>query len=300
MGDKRCTPDEAVARLSSGMTIGIGGWGARRKPMALIRALLRSDLDDLTIASFGGPDVGLLCAAGKVSKVIFAFVSLDAIPLEPHFRAARQSGAVAAEEYDEGQFLLALQAAAWHTPFLPTRVGLGSDVAAHNPRLGTITSPFAGPDGGPPEELVAVPALELDAALVHYNLGDARGNAAFTGPDQYFDDLMLEAAGTGARIVSVERVVPTSELRAGAGCEHRLRVNRMMVDAVVEAPNGAHPTSCDPDYATDEAAVAAYAASAKSDEAWAAWRTEWLDLPDEAAYQAKLHATRSGGNGDAE
>ncbi|HET8929224.1 MAG TPA: CoA-transferase [Acidimicrobiales bacterium] len=289
MADKRCTPDEAVARLKSGMTIGIGGWGARRKPMSLVRALLRSDIEDLTIASFGGPDVGMLCAAGKVSKVVYAFVSLDSIPLEPHFRAARQSGAVAAEEYDEGQFLLALQAAAWHTPFLPTRVGLGSDVAAHNPRLATVTSPFAGADGAPPEELIAVPALELDAALVHYNVGDARGNAGFTGPDQYFDDLLLEAASTGGRIVSVERVVSTAELRDTAGCEHRLRVNRMMVDAVVEAPNGAHPTSCDPDYATDELAIAGYAASAKSPEAWDAYRDEWLAFPDEATYQARLH-----------
>jgi glutaconate CoA-transferase subunit A len=290
MADKRCSPDEAVTRLKSGMTIGIGGWGARRKPMSLIRALLRTDIDDLTIASFGGPDVGMLCAAGKVAKVVFAFVSLDAIPLEPHFRAARQSGTVAAEEYDEGQFLLALQAAAWRVPFLPTRVGLGSDVMAHNPRLGMVTSPFPSPDGSAAEELVAVPALELDAALVHYNVGDARGNAAYTGPDPYFDDLMLEAASTGGRIVSVENVVPTAELRSTAGCEHRLRVNRLMVDAVVEAPNGAHPTSCDPDYGTDEAAVAAYAATAKSPDAWQAYRDAWLTLPDEAAYQSAVQA----------
>ncbi|MBS1846890.1 MAG: CoA transferase subunit A [Actinobacteria bacterium] len=294
MADKRCTADDVVARLESGMTIGIGGWGARRKPMSIVRAILRSDLTDLTVASFGGPDVGMLCAAGKVTKVVFAFVSLDTIPLEPHFRAARQSGAVAAEEYDEGQFLLALQAAAWRVPFLPTRVGLGSDVGAHNPRLATVTSPFPGPGGLPAEELIAVPALELDAALVHYNVGDARGNAAFTGPDQYFDDLMLEAAPTGGRFVSVERIVPTAELRASAGCDHRLRINRMMVDGVVEAPNGAHPTSCDPDYGTDEAAIAAYAATAKSAEAWDSYRQEWLTLPDETAYQSKLRATREG------
>ncbi len=291
MADKRRSPDEAVAGLESGMTIGIGGWGARRKPMALIRALVRSDIDDLTIATFGGPDVGMLCAAGKVSKVIFAFVSLDAIPLEPHFRAARQSGAVAAEEYDEGQFLLALQAAAWNTPFLPTRVGLGTDVAAHNPRLGTVTSPFPSPGGGEPEELIAVPALHLDAALVHYNVADERGNAAFTGPDQYFDDLMLEAAAPGGRIVSTERVVPTAELRGTAGCEHRMRINRMMVDTVVEVPGGAHPTSCDPDYPVDEAAVAAYAATAKSPDGWEAYRAEWIDGLDEAAYQTKRSRT---------
>ncbi len=64
MADKRTTADAAVAPLADGMTIGIGGWGSRRKPMALIRALLRSPVKDLTVVSFAGPDLGMLCAAG--------------------------------------------------------------------------------------------------------------------------------------------------------------------------------------------------------------------------------------------
>src|SRR6266851_4196160 len=67
---KLMTADEVVAELRSSMTIGIGGWGSRRKPMSLVRAILKSDLKDLTIVSFGGPDVGMLCAAGKATKVI--------------------------------------------------------------------------------------------------------------------------------------------------------------------------------------------------------------------------------------
>ena len=86
------------------MTIGIGGWGSRRKPMSLVRAILRSDLKDLTVVSYGGPDVGLLCAAGKVRKLVYGFVSLDSIPLEPHFRAAREAGRIEATELDEGMF----------------------------------------------------------------------------------------------------------------------------------------------------------------------------------------------------
>ena len=110
--------------------------------------------------SYGGPDVGLLCATGKVTKVVYAFVSLDSIPLEPHFRVARQTGAVSTLELDEGMFLLGLQAAAWRVPFLPTRVGLGSDVLDRQPEIRTVVSPY---DDG--EELVAAPALRLDAAL---------------------------------------------------------------------------------------------------------------------------------------
>ena len=91
MTDKRMTEAEVVAELRDGMTLGIGGWGSRRKPMSLVRAILRSSLKDLTVVSYGGPDVGLLCAAGKVKKLVYGFVSLDSIPLEPHFRAAKQS-----------------------------------------------------------------------------------------------------------------------------------------------------------------------------------------------------------------
>ena len=71
------TEDDAVAELRDGMTVGIGGWGSRRKPMSIIREILRSPVRDLTVVSYGGPDVGMLCAAGKVKKVVYGFVSLD-------------------------------------------------------------------------------------------------------------------------------------------------------------------------------------------------------------------------------
>jgi glutaconate CoA-transferase subunit A len=277
--DKRCTEDEAVAQLRSGMTVGFGGWGSRRKPMSVVRAILRSDVTDLTVVSWGGPDVGILCAAGKVRRLVYAFVSLDSIPLEPHFRAARQGGAIEDEPYDEGMFLLGLQAAAWRVPFLPTRVGLGSDILRDNDRVRMVTSPF---DDG--EELVAVPALTMDAAFVHMNRADARGNGQYLGPDPYMDDLFLGAAQL--RFLSTERIVPTAQL-AEEGPPQSLLISRLHVDGVIEAPNGAHFTSCDPDYGRDEAFQKQYAASAKSPEAWADFRAAWLDL-SEADYQAKL------------
>ena len=276
---KVLTEDEVVERLESGMTIGIGGWAARRKPMSIVRAILRSDLTDLTIASYGGPDVGMLCAAGKVKALVSAFVSTDSVPLEPHYRVARQSGAVHERPMDEGMFLLALQAAAWRVPFLPTRVGLGSDLFRDDPHLRLVTSPY---DDG--EELVAVPALHLDAAIVHLNRADERGNAAFLGPDLYFDDLLLEAAATG--YVSCERLVTTEELAAEAPL-HAMRTNRMFVTGVVEAPNGAHPTSCVPDHDVDDAFLSTYAGSAKGAEAWEEFRSTYLH-GTEADYQAAI------------
>jgi glutaconate CoA-transferase subunit A len=277
--DKRVTIDDVVGEVRDGMTVGIGGWGSRRKPMAIVRALLRSPVKDLTVVAYGGPEVGMLCRAGKVRRVVYSFVSLDSIALEPHFRNARQAGAVQTTELDEGMFLLGLQAAAWRVPFLPTRVGLGSDVLRLNPALQLIRSPYA--DG---EELVAMPALELDVALIHMHRGDQGGTGQFLGVDPYFDDLFCMAARK--RFMSVEQIVDTEEfLRLGP--PQSIRINRLMTDGVVETPHGAHFTECVPDYPRDEAFQREYAATAKSDEAWNEFRATYIDVT-EAEYQVAI------------
>ncbi|NQW63121.1 MAG: CoA transferase subunit A [Deltaproteobacteria bacterium] len=278
MADKRMTEEQVVAQLESGMTIGIGGWGSRRKPMSLVAAIARSNLRDLTIVCYGGPDLGLLCATGKVKRAIYGFVSLDTIPLEPHFRAARQKGALEASEIDEGMLQWGLYAAALRLPFLPTRAGLGSDVMKVNPWLKTVASPYDAD-----ETLVAMPALHLDAALVHMNLADEQGNTAFLGPDPYFDDLFCMAAER--RFVSCERIVSAAELATSP--LQSLRVQRWMVDGVVEAPRGAHFTECLPDYGRDEAFMKEYAASAKSPEAWTAFYDRYIAV-DHKGYLAAM------------
>lgn len=267
--DKRMTAGEVVSTLSDGMTIGIGGWGSRRKPMALVRAILRSGLKDLTVVSYGGPDLGLLCAAGKVRKAVYGFVSLDSIAYDPYFRKARESGAIEVREFDEGMLQTGLRAAAHRLPFLPIRAGLGSDVLTLDPSLRTVRSPYE--DG---EELVAMPALPLDVALVHLNRADRRGNARYLGPDPYFDDLFCLAADK--RYVSCEAVVDDI---ADGGPPQTLLLNRMMVDGVVETPRGAHFTSCVPDYGRDEKFQETYAAGE-----WESFADRYLS-GDEAAYQ---------------
>ena len=284
---KVITEDQAIASLESGMTIGIGGWGSRRKPMSLVRALLRSDVSDLTVVSYGGPDVGLLCAAGKVRRLVYGFVSLDSIALEPHFRAARQAGTIAEPvEYDEGMLQWGLYAGSLRLPFLPTRAGLGSGVMDVNPSLKTVKSPYA--DG---EELLAVPAIRLDAAFVHMNRADVRGNAQYLGPDLYFDDLFLGACEPGRRFVSAERIIPTEDLLK-EGTFHTLRINRAMVDGVIHAPNGAHFTTCEPDYGRDEAFQKAYVDAARDAESWKAFSDRFLS-GDESAYQSAVTTWRA-------
>ncbi|MGV2495156.1 CoA transferase subunit A [Pelagerythrobacter aerophilus] len=276
--DKTMDAAAVISRLRSGMTLGIGGWGPRRKPMALVREILRSDLKDLTVVSYGGPDVGMLCAAGKVKKLIFAFVSLDEIPLEPWFRKSREAGAIEVLELDEGMFQWGLKAAAYSVPFLPTRVGLGTDLLELG-GLETVTSPYG--DG---EVLVAMPALKLDAVLIHVHRADRRGNVQALGPDTYYDEWFAKAADEC--FVSCEELVDAME----ASYPQDVRANlfeRCFVTGVAETPGGAHPTTMPPAYGWDMGWLKKYAAAAKDPGDWSAV-AEWAVGASEADYLATV------------
>ncbi|MDO9489655.1 MAG: CoA-transferase [Sphingomonadaceae bacterium] len=264
--------DAAISGLSSGMTLGIGGWATRRKPMALARAIARSPLTDLTVVAYGGPEIGLLAATGKLKKLIFGFVSMDHFPLEPHFRAARQAGTLEVLELDEGLVHWGLRAAAMRMPFLPSRIGVGTSIV-EQPGLKMVRSPY---DDG--EQFLAMPALKLDAALIHVNRADKAGNCTILATDPFFDELMARAANKV--IIQAEQIVDTDAL----GFPEQLRFQpfeRSVVTQVVHAPYGAHPTAGGFDYGIDLAHLKAYSASAG--EGWDDYRTRYVEV-DPAAY----------------
>jgi len=276
--NKELNATDVVARIESGMTVGIGGWGPRRKPMSLVRELVRSDVKDLTVVAYGGPEVGMLCAAGKVKKLVYGFVTMDAIPLEPNFRKAREAGAIEVMELDEGMFQWGLRAAGMRMSFLPTRCGLGTDVLARNPELKTVQSPY---DDG--EVYVAMPALKLDVALLHVNEADRLGNTLTRSADPLFDDLFARAATQC--FVSTERLVDRLSLD-----EQSARFNqfeRYLVTGVVHAPCGAHPTYNGPDYGWDLEHLKRYNASAADAGGWPAYVDEFI-AGGEAAYLERV------------
>lgn len=259
---------EVASLFRDGMTVGIGGWGSRRKPMMLLRELVRSGVRDLTVVSFGGPDVGILCATGQAGRVVHGFVSLDSIPIDPHFAAARREGRVSTTELDEAMLVAGLRAASRRLPFEVLRNGIGSDAVAMNPGIRTIVSPYA--DG---ETLVAMPAIPLDMALLHVEQADAVGNAQCLGPDPFFDELFARAAAM--TLVSAERIVTTAELAA----QHpsTLILNRSETDHVVEAQRGAGFTALLPEYARDEQVQRIYADSAASPSEWTEFLAAFLE-----------------------
>ncbi|AXY03686.1 CoA transferase subunit A (plasmid) [Vibrio alfacsensis] len=281
--NKEMTIQQMVDALEDGMTIGIGGWGPRRKPMALIRAILNSDVKDLTVVAYGGADVGMLCAAGKVKKLIFAFVSLDFIPLEPYFRQARQSGELEVMEIDEGMMLLGLRAAAWGCPYIPTALGLGTDVLTVNPELKCIDSPYDD------KEWVAMPALKLDVALVHVDRADRRGVCQIKGPDHYMDDWFTRAADK--TFVSCEEIVDSSEFYSEEESRYVLW-ERSQTTGVIEIPGGAHPTSCAPLYGFDTAHFKEYSAFAR-DGGFDGYYSKYIQDLDEQGYQTQVGGLES-------
>ena len=278
MANKQMSAAAAVAQIEDGMTVGIGGWGPRRKPMALVREILRSPLKDLTVVAYGGADVGMLCAAGKVRKLVFAFVSLDFIPLEPYFRIARQSGALEVMEIDEGMLMLGLKAAGMRVPYIPTRVGLGTDVLRRNPGLRLVGSPYDDRDW------VAMPALPLDVALLHVDRADVRGVCQVKGPDLYMDELFARAARQ--TFVSCDELVDSSFFESSDEARH-VFWERAHTTGVVHLPGGAHPSSCAPLYGFDVKHFKEYAASAKEAGGWEQYAERYVQC-GEAEYLARM------------
>jgi glutaconate CoA-transferase subunit A len=257
--------EEVGDAVPAGATVAVGGSALSRKPLALVRALAARGAGDYTlVVDVGGPDVDLLLGVNKVRKVIYAFVGFEIMGLAPHFRRARESGAAQFEEWSEYTVMAGLDAAVKQVPFLPTRAALGTDVLTVNPAFRLIQDPFGG------ETLVAVPALKPDVALVHVNLADAAGNGVILG-DGHVDALCAKAARH--TILSAERIVSSDEIRRYG---RHLQIPRIYVDAVVEAPWGAHFTGCAPEYRPDLVHLREYLAAARDPERWAAYVTRYV------------------------
>lgn len=250
-------PLTAVAdEIRSGDTIALGGGGLVRKPMALVEALVRSPVTDLTVVTvLGGPDVDLLLGAGRVKRLIYAYVGFDVAGLAPNFRRARETGTVEFIECSEYIVIAALEATVKGIPFMPVRSGLGSDLLRINPYLREFTSPL---DGG--EKLVAVRAIQPDVALLHVNGADPTGYGQIPG-DHLLDPLCARAARK--TIMSAEKVIETKDLEAGFRDTAILRV---WSTKVVDAPGGAGFTSCYPDYPVDLARVQDYLRAAATED----------------------------------
>jgi glutaconate CoA-transferase, subunit A len=238
---------DLVSQIHSGSSMVIGGWGQIRKPMAILREIVRTGKKDLTVMSFAGIDVDLMIGANAVKKVIYPFAGFEVATVTlGNFRRARQECVIDFVDLSENMFTSGFKAAAERLPFYPTRAGLGSDILEMHPDIQLFESPYTG------ETLVAMYALEPDIALIHVNAADKYGNCQILG-DPFFDYLFVKAA---KRVfVSCEKIVDTE--RINEKFQH-VMIHPPWVSGIVELPYGAHPGLCYPDYRVDQAHVAEY------------------------------------------
>lgn len=276
MTDKIRSLEDAAEMVPDGATLAIGGLSMNVTPMAFVRALIRRRVKDLTlVAIVNGMAVDWLVAAGCVRRVVAGLVSFEGFGLAPAFRAAVQSGRVALEEYSEHLLIARCQAAAHRLPFVPTQAGLGTDVLALHPDTTRLeTDPATG------QPYVAATPLPIDIAVVHAHAADERGNVRVDPKLVWMDSEIVKAAAT--TIATVERIVPHREFTAAP---ERTAYPRFLIDAVVEVPWGAYPTSCFPSYTHDAEFFTAYTAASRDPDTFAAFFAERVtDPPTQAAF----------------
>lgn len=238
------TLEDVRQLLRDGTRIGLGGFWFVRNPTRLVEAVLDSGATDLEVVCFGGGlPLERLLRERRVSTLYFSFNSLDVLGPAPAFRQALESGKVKGVELTTLVMAKALRAAEENLPFLPIRGPEESAFVDGLYPLPPLESPVSG------DKLRAVPALPIDVTLVHATRGDTEGNVEIVGARGL--DLRLLGAAKH-RVVSVEALEPAFR---GPSRAHRSTVARFLIDHLVEAPGGALPSSCLPDYATDLAAI---------------------------------------------
>jgi glutaconate CoA-transferase subunit A len=242
---------EAAGWIRDGMTISIGGFLNSSHPMPIVRAIIRNGVKDLTVvgAASAGLEIDLLIGAGCVKTVIAPMISGESLaPIGPSFRSLAQRGELEVVELDEHMYYQGLRAAAELMPSLPWRGGIGTDYAKLNPRLKEFADPITG------ERLLAIPAIDIDVAILHAGAADPYGNVQHVGTG--FGDRAHHRAADKT-IVTVDKVIPNEEVRANP-----YRTSIAGVDAVVRAPYGSHPYASPGHYLEDAVHIREYVGAA--------------------------------------
>jgi len=248
---------ELPALIGAGESVALGGAWLSNHPMAAVRELIRGHVDGLhVIDSLASIDVDLLIGAGLVSELTFSMVSLEAFGLAPHFRKAVQEGTIRIKEVSGVALNVAIEAGARNLPFLPMRDIGGSELPERRPDFyAALQCPFTG------EALLGIRAQNPDVAIVHALRADSSGNCQYDGPLAIDPEL---ARAAGRVIVTCEEIVDGEAIRRQPDST---KIPSFLVDSVIEAPYGAHPTTHIPRYGFDGWAVMEYVEAYAADQA---------------------------------
>lgn len=276
------TTEERLATAVSqhvpdGSTVFLGGFG-HAVPSALVAEVLRQEKRDLTVTRSGcDVMVDMLIARGCARKVIFGWIGNPGFGLAHAFRRAFARGAIEVEEWTNFSLVMRLEAARLGLPFLPSRVLRAGDARVPLPALEDVRCPYTG------EVLAAIPALDVDVALVHAQRADADGNIQLWGVR---GDTATGALAARKVIATVEEVVDRSVITA---MPNLTIVPSDRVAAVIEVPFGAHPSYVHGHYLRDDDFYAQYDRVGRSEKDLEAFIAAWLAArADQAAYVSSI------------
>jgi glutaconate CoA-transferase, subunit A len=267
---------EAIARfVPDGATVALGTALEPAIPFAAGHELIRQGRRDLTLVGpISDSLFDQLIGAGCVARVCAAWVGNVSEGLGHCYRRATERGEprpVEVRDHSNFSISLALWAAAWGAPHIPTRSLLGSDIPTTNPDLVVA-------DGS-----VLVRPVRPDVTILHAQRADAEGHAHLWGPLG-----ISEEAGLAARrvIVCCEELVDAEVVLSDP---NRILLPETKVAAVVPEPGGAHPSPLQGHWRRDHAAYREYAERSRTAEGFREWLEEWvLAVPGRAAYLARV------------
>ncbi|HZM20594.1 MAG TPA: CoA-transferase [Anaerolineales bacterium] len=269
---------EAIAKYVNDGDIVYAAGFTHLIPFAAGHEMIRQGKKDLTLAR-ATPDLiyDMMVAAGCARKVIFSYMGNPGVGSLRIVRSALEQGKLEWEEYSHFGMITRLQAGASGLPFLPMNQTGGTDLENANPNIKRIPDPYGGKD------VIVVPALNPDVAIVHVQRADANGNAHLWG----IIGEQKEAAFAAKKVIlTAEEIVDESVIRSDP---NRTMIPGIVVSAVCHVPYACHPSYAQGYYDRDNEFYLAWDRISESADSVKAWIDEWVySVKDRDEYWGKL------------
>jgi glutaconate CoA-transferase subunit A len=247
-------------------------------PFAAGHEIIRQGRKNLTLAR-ATPDLiyDQMVAAGCAKKVIFSYMGNPGVGSLRIVRAAVESGQVTMEEYSHFGMISRLQAGATGMPFIPMNQTAATDLEKNNPNIKRVIDPYSG------KEVIVVPALNPDVAIIHVQRCDKNGNAHIWG----IIGEQKEAAFAAKHVIlSAEEIVDESVIRSDP---NRTLIPEFIIEAVCLVPYASHPSYTQGYYDRDNKFYLEWDKISESSETVKRWLEEWVySVKDRDEYWKKL------------
>ncbi len=278
MTSKLCTLTEAIQQfVSNGSSLYAAGF-THLIPFAAGHEIIRQGRTGLTLAR-ATPDLiyDQMVAAGCAKKIIFSYAGNPGVGSLRLIRTALETGSLEWEEYSHFSMISRLQAGATGMPFIAMMPTAAGDLERVNPNFRRIQDPYTG------QEVVTVPPLLPDVAIVHVQRADVRGNAHIWG----IIGEQKEAAFAAKHVIlTAEEIVDEEIIRSDP---NRTMIPEFIVDAVCHVPHCAHPSYTQGYYDRDNDFYLEWDKISETRETTQAWLDEWVfGVKDRAEYWQKL------------